>query len=132
MWVHALPPMKATKTGGSGTSSLSLSPYAGGDLQNNQKHNRQLILIFLSFWSRSVSSLPLGLIFLLLMADLVAVGAAVEMGGSCPVDKVSWRKASNGWFLWRPIYRKKERKKKEVNIRGREGWVVVCRWMRVG
>jgi hypothetical protein len=37
------------RTGGSGTSSSSLSPYAGGDLQNNRKHNRQLILIFLSF-----------------------------------------------------------------------------------
>jgi hypothetical protein len=37
------------KTGGSGTSSSSLSPYAGGDLQNNRKHNKQLILIFLSF-----------------------------------------------------------------------------------
>jgi hypothetical protein len=37
------------RTGGSGTSSSSLSPYAGGDLQNNRKHNKQLILIFLSF-----------------------------------------------------------------------------------
>jgi hypothetical protein len=36
-----------------------MSPYAGGDLQNNRKHNRQLILIFLSFWSRSVHSLLL-------------------------------------------------------------------------
>jgi hypothetical protein len=34
------------KTGGSGMSSSSLSPYASGDLQNNQKHHRQLILIF--------------------------------------------------------------------------------------
>jgi hypothetical protein len=45
------------KTGGSGTSSSSLSPYADGDLQNNRKHNRQLILIFISFWSRSVHNL---------------------------------------------------------------------------
>jgi hypothetical protein len=36
------------RTGGSGTSSSSLSPYAGGDLQNKRKHNRQLILIFFS------------------------------------------------------------------------------------
>jgi hypothetical protein len=48
------------KTGGSRTSSSSLSPYAGGDLQNNQKHNRQLILIFLSFLVQigSQSSFP--------------------------------------------------------------------------
>jgi len=51
------------RTGGSGTSSFSLSPYADGDLQNNRKHNRLLILIFLSFWSRSVHS-PLSLLLL--------------------------------------------------------------------
>jgi len=31
---------EGVRTGGSGTSSSSLSPYAGGDLQNNRKHNR--------------------------------------------------------------------------------------------
>jgi len=37
---------EGNKTGGSGTSSSSLSPYAGGDLQNNQKRSKQLILVF--------------------------------------------------------------------------------------
>jgi len=30
-WIHAPPPMKVAETGGSGTSSSSLSPYAGGE-----------------------------------------------------------------------------------------------------
>jgi len=37
---------ESKKTGGSGTSSSSLSPYTSGDLQNTQKHNKQLILVF--------------------------------------------------------------------------------------
>ena len=40
---------EGNKTGGSGTSSSSLSPYASGDLQNNQKRSKQLILVFFSF-----------------------------------------------------------------------------------
>jgi hypothetical protein len=48
-WIHAPPPMKVTETGGSGTSSSSLSPYAGSDLQQQQKRNNQLILVFISF-----------------------------------------------------------------------------------
>ena len=39
---------ESNQIGGSGTSSLSLSPYADGDLQNTQKHSKQLILVFLS------------------------------------------------------------------------------------
>jgi len=30
-WIHAPPPMKVAETGGSGTSSSSLSPYTGGE-----------------------------------------------------------------------------------------------------
>jgi len=37
---------EGNETGGSGTSSSSLSPYASGDLQNTQKRNKQLILVF--------------------------------------------------------------------------------------
>jgi hypothetical protein len=37
---------EGTKTSGSRMSSSSLSPYAGGDLQNNQKRSKQLILVF--------------------------------------------------------------------------------------
>jgi hypothetical protein len=48
-WIHAPPPMKVAETGGSGTSSSSLSPYAGSDLQQQQKRNNQLILVFISF-----------------------------------------------------------------------------------
>jgi len=40
---------KLQKQGGSGLTSSSQSPYAGGDLQSNRKHHMQLILIFLSF-----------------------------------------------------------------------------------
>jgi hypothetical protein len=41
--------MKVAETGGTGTSSSSLSPCAGGDLQQQQKRNNQLILVFISF-----------------------------------------------------------------------------------
>jgi hypothetical protein len=37
---------EGNETGGSRMSSSSLSPYASGDLQNTQKHNKQLILVF--------------------------------------------------------------------------------------
>jgi len=36
-WIHAPPPMKVAETGGSGPSSSSLSPCAGGDLWQQQK-----------------------------------------------------------------------------------------------
>jgi hypothetical protein len=36
-WIHALPLMKVVEIVGSGTSSSSLSPCAGGDLQQQQK-----------------------------------------------------------------------------------------------
>jgi hypothetical protein len=48
-WIHAPPPMKGTESGESGTSSSSLPPYAGGDLQNNQERSKQLILLFFLF-----------------------------------------------------------------------------------
>jgi len=52
------------KTGGLGMSSSSLSPYASGDLQNNQKHHMQLILIFfLCFQSFFLSSSPFWICF---------------------------------------------------------------------
>uniref|UniRef100_A0A6M2F3G9 Transmembrane protein n=1 Tax=Populus davidiana TaxID=266767 RepID=A0A6M2F3G9_9ROSI len=38
-------PMKVVETGGSGPSSSSLSPCAGGDLHQQQKRNNQLILV---------------------------------------------------------------------------------------
>jgi len=120
---------------GSGMSSSSLSPYAGGDLQNNQKYNRQLILIFLYFWSksghiflfsRSVPSIPLGLIFLLSMVDLaVAVFYGrywvIDDGWICGVQRavvvrsassVGGRRVAFG-FLWRPTCREKGKKKKK-------------------
>jgi hypothetical protein len=43
------------KTGGSGMSSSSLSPYAGSDLHRQQNHNNQLILVFISFFFKSAS-----------------------------------------------------------------------------
>jgi hypothetical protein len=47
--------MKVAETGGSGTSSSSLSPYAGGDLQNKQERSKQLILlVFLDLHFSSV------------------------------------------------------------------------------
>jgi hypothetical protein len=75
------------KTGGSGTSSSSLSPYAGSDLQRQQNCNNQLILVFISFvffksalvffFFRSVPFLclrPSLFVYLLPMADqMVAV-----------------------------------------------------------
>jgi hypothetical protein len=48
-WRRVVPRAAAdegNETGGSGMSSSSLSPYASGDLQNTQKHNKQLILVF--------------------------------------------------------------------------------------
>jgi hypothetical protein len=41
--------MKVAETGGSGTSSSYLFPCAGGDLQQQQKRNNQLILVFIFF-----------------------------------------------------------------------------------
>jgi hypothetical protein len=55
---------EGNKTGGSGMSSSSLSPYAGGDLQNNRKHYRQLILIFLFVQVRFGSAALFGFVIL--------------------------------------------------------------------
>lgn len=73
---------EGNNTGGSETSSSSLSPYAGGDLQNNQKHNRQLILIFLfvQVRSRVCCSVRVCCSFLLQTADLVVVEGVLEVG----------------------------------------------------
>jgi hypothetical protein len=126
---------------GSGTSSSSLSPYAGGDLQNNQKYNRQLILIFLYFWSksghiflfsRSVPSLPLGLIFLLSMVDLaVAVFCGrywvIDDGWICGVQRavivrsassVGGRRVAVGFCGGQPAG-KRERRRRRRDTRKR-------------
>jgi hypothetical protein len=73
---------EGNKTGGSGTSSSSLSPYTSGDLQNNRKHNRQLILIclFVQVCSRVCCSVWVCYSFLLLQAtDLAVVEGVLEV-----------------------------------------------------
>jgi hypothetical protein len=42
---------KIQETRGSGAASSLLPFFAGGDLQNTKKHNKQFILVFLSSFS---------------------------------------------------------------------------------
>ena len=74
---------EGNKTSVSGTSSSSLSPNTGGDLQNNRKYNTQLILIFLFVQVRSLvcCSVRVCYSFLLLQAaDLAVVEGVLEVG----------------------------------------------------
>jgi len=70
---------EGNKTGGSGTSSSSLSPYAGGDLQNNQKRSKQLILVFFFLVHGSVC-FHFGFVFLLVSPSSLFQVASWRMG----------------------------------------------------
>jgi hypothetical protein len=75
--------MKVAETGGSGTSSSSLSPYAGGDLQNKQERSKQLILLVFFRSAFLLCSLFLPVRFFLLpMAGLAVAVFCGPLPGS--------------------------------------------------
>jgi hypothetical protein len=68
-WIHAPPPMKVAETGGSGTSSSSLSPYAGGESHRHLQKPRNatsscFYFVFFFFFS--------DLLFLLLLRSALS------------------------------------------------------------
>jgi hypothetical protein len=71
---------EGNKTGGSGTSSSSLSPYASGDLQNNQKRSKQLILVFFFFLVHGSVCFHFGFVFLLVSPSSLFKAAGWQMG----------------------------------------------------
>jgi hypothetical protein len=88
--------MKVAETGGSGPSSSSLSPYAGGDLQNKQERSKQLILlVFLDLHFSSVLFSSRCGFFLLPMAGLAV---AVFCGGGGDVEISPGGSSGGCWF----------------------------------
>jgi hypothetical protein len=106
--------------------------------KSRNTHKQQLILIFLSFWSksvyiflfsRSVSSLPLGLIFLVSMADLaVAVFCGRSWvnddGWICGVQRavvvqaassVGGRRAAVGFCGGQPAGKREKRRRRRID-----------------
>jgi len=71
---------EGNKTGGSGTSSSSLSPYAGGDLQNNQKRSKQLILVLSFFLVHGSVCFRFGFAFLLVSPSSLFKATGWQMG----------------------------------------------------
>jgi nitrate reductase gamma subunit len=70
---------KGNKTSGSRTSSSSLSLYTDDDLQNNQKHSKQLILVFV-FLVHGFVCFHFGFAFLLVSPSSLFQEAAWRMG----------------------------------------------------
>jgi len=85
---------KGNKTSGLRTSSSSLSLYTDDDLQNNQKHSKQLILVFF-FLVHGFVCFRFGFAFLLVSPSSLFQEAAWRMG--------FYRRRCSYWW---PIYAK--------------------------